>query len=272
MLVQIIPFLALFSEPKLIRFSHWMYAKVPHVNYAINGNISNIIDEEIKLYAGTFFIVQDCNPNFDTNDCSFIKGWLQDGTCDSFNGDTYVCNKCAWSFLGTVTTGFLGVFSMFPQMITNLQRSTEQGDFNCQKWLGMVNVLVALFSTLYGLLMFYNDCFRHIVNSLHGQSAELHYGTAYICLIVATLLKPFDLWAHWVVPVSEIHWDPDDDINIKLTCCAYGISSYPSSSSSSSSNAVLLQQNKIVPMDDKNNKDNSEEDIEFQIQTRIDDK
>ena len=261
MLIQVVPFLALFGDPKLIRFSQWMYAKVPNVNYPLNGNISNIVIEDITLYAGTFIIVQDCQPNYN-DDCSFSKGWLQKGTCDSFNNDQNVCNNCALSFLGTVTTGFLGVFSMIPQMITNLQRSTEQGDFNCQKWLGMVNVLIALFSTLYGLLMFYHNCYRHIINALQNQSdTDVHLGSAYICLIIATLLKPFDFWAHWIVPVSDIHWNPDDNTHIKLTCCAYGISSY--SSSSSSSNTVLLQQgNKVVPV--VNDDDGVDQDIELE--------
>lgn len=28
-------------------------------------------------------------------------------------------------------------------------------------------------------------------------------------MLIATLLKPFDFWAHWVIPVPHKHWDPD---------------------------------------------------------------
>jgi hypothetical protein len=262
MIILIIPFMALSDDPKVVVFSHWMNANLNNAEYSISLNTTNNIikTDNIHLYAGTFLLVQRCDLNYD-NECSFSKGWLSHDTCT--NDNTY-CYKCSNACISTFTTAFLGLLSMFPQMLIDIQRSTEAGDLNCQKWIGQLSAIIGFVSTLISLWQFYYGCYIYAYNDLHNnQGYNVNVGLAYTCVFIATWLKPFDFWAHWIVPVSDIHWNPDDNIHIKLTCCAYGISSYSSSSSSSSSNTVLLQQgNKVVPV--VNDDDGVDQDIELE--------
>jgi len=207
MIILIIPLMALSDDPKVVIFSHWMYAHLNNAEYSIALNTTNYIikTDNIHIYAGTFLLVQRCDLNYN-DECSFSKGWLSHDTCT--NDNTY-CYKCSNACIRAFTTAFFGLLSMFPQMLIDIQRSTEAGDLNCLKWIGQLLAIIGFVSTLISLWQFYYGCFIYAYNDLHNQGYDVNVGLAYTCVFIATWLKPFDFWVHWIVPVSEIHWNPE---------------------------------------------------------------
>jgi len=198
-----ITFAALSNQASDIRVANWLTAAIKMENN------STVIKRHV--YAGSILAVFDCEPK-DNPDCP--SSWEADRywTVDACKEHGSYCDNCAQAATSTVTLAFFGLLSMVPQMLVDLQRSTEAGDLNCQKWVGLYAAIFGTLSTLVSLLQCYSQCYANLYSGLKnefGGSISLSLGPAYICLIVATILKPFDLWAHWIVPVPLYHWDPD---------------------------------------------------------------
>lgn len=64
-------------------------------------------------------------------------------------------------------------------------------------------------STLAALNSFADTCFRNLSPAVSSLSLTKHPGAAFILLLVATILKAVDIWAHVIVPVPEQdYWTP----------------------------------------------------------------
>ena len=69
--------------------------------------------------------------------------------------------------------------------------------------------LIGLCSTLAALNSFDNACFKELQPSVDFVTIDKQFGAAFICLVVATVLKVVDIVAHVVVPVpQEGFWVP----------------------------------------------------------------
>jgi hypothetical protein len=81
----------------------------------------------------------------------------------------------------------------------------------CDAWdrFGIITGLIGFFSTLGALNAFADSCFRDLGTTDPDLSMTKRAGPAFVLLLVATILKAFDVWAHVIVPVPERdYWTP----------------------------------------------------------------
>ena len=78
--------------------------------------------------------------------------------------------------------------------------------------MGILTGTLGLFSTLAALNSFADTCFRSLDSSVGYITLDKHPGAAFILLLIATIFKLFDIWAHVIVPVPETaYWTPDGE-------------------------------------------------------------
>jgi len=85
----------------------------------------------------------------------------------------------------------------------DLQRSTPEGDLNCQKFFGIVTGIIGFSTTIAAILSYTQDCRDNLPDRFLNTDEEIDYelGPALICLIIATFLKIIDLIVHVIMPV-----------------------------------------------------------------------
>ena len=78
--------------------------------------------------------------------------------------------------------------------------------------MGIVTGVIGLISTLSALNAFADTCFRSLDSDLPNLSLSKAPGPAFVLLLVATILKVVDIWAHAIVPVPKSdYWTPDGE-------------------------------------------------------------
>ena len=76
--------------------------------------------------------------------------------------------------------------------------------------MGILTGVLGFLSTLAALNTFADTCFRELSSSNGNIDIDKQPGSAFILLLIATILKAFDIWAHCIVPVPEQdYWSPD---------------------------------------------------------------
>ena len=97
---------------------------------------------------------------------------------------------------------------------------------------GLFFGMVGLLTTLSSLNEYASGCIGAVRPYVGSATMEKHYGPAFICLLLATLLKVVDLFAHVLVPVPEKgYWVPSG------AGCGKGIAGSTSTSGGSTSRA-----------------------------------
>ena len=78
--------------------------------------------------------------------------------------------------------------------------------------MGILTGFLGFFSTLAALNTFADTCFRALGSNQSGVDLDKQFGPALVMLLIATILKAFDVWAHIVVPVPEQdYWKPGNN-------------------------------------------------------------
>ena len=78
--------------------------------------------------------------------------------------------------------------------------------------MGILTGVLGFLSTLAALNTFADTCFRELSSSNGNIDIDKQPGSAFILLLIATILKAFDIWAHCIVPVPEQdYWSPDNN-------------------------------------------------------------
>ena len=151
-----------------------------------------------------------------------VVEWSTPGSCTLLNGVSYPrCEQCGaksqealqWLITSAITQVF--------QMTTDLQRTTRYGDLNCQKALGTLTGIYGTVATMQSLKAFMYECagrgpeeyFRHRVeyllpvpaeaanaSSVERVAVEIRGGPGFALLLLATLLKLYDVACHASVP------------------------------------------------------------------------
>ncbi|CAE8707729.1 unnamed protein product [Polarella glacialis] len=128
------------------------------------------------------------------------------------NAPGEMCAGCKKSATGTVTFVVMGLITQIPQMTTDLQRATRFGDVNCQATMGFVTSLWGMFSGLSSLISFSNSCWRHFPTKVSGLHGEVDFlwsaGPGFLCMLIATVLKLWDAFAHWSLPTPTVRQTP----------------------------------------------------------------
>eukprot|EP00603_Paraphysomonas_imperforata_P003605 CAMPEP_0114432854 /NCGR_PEP_ID=MMETSP0103-20121206/11380_1 /TAXON_ID=37642 ORGANISM="Paraphysomonas imperforata, Strain PA2" /NCGR_SAMPLE_ID=MMETSP0103 /ASSEMBLY_ACC=CAM_ASM_000201 /LENGTH=252 /DNA_ID=CAMNT_0001602563 /DNA_START=45 /DNA_END=803 /DNA_ORIENTATION=- len=128
------------------------------------------------------------------------------------------CTSCADAALGIVSTVVMAFITSITTLQTNVQRSTRAGDLNCQKFMGMLTAVAGFFGTLFSLSSFVNDCSRELPDRTGaGETIDWSMGPGFACLLLATIIKPIDFFAHLIVPVIKPDEDVEGEENVKST-------------------------------------------------------
>uniref|UniRef100_A0A7R9U6N9 Uncharacterized protein n=1 Tax=Pinguiococcus pyrenoidosus TaxID=172671 RepID=A0A7R9U6N9_9STRA len=130
----IVPLVSFATDADTVRNVHWTHAK----GRTFVGDVRvDSFDVYISLRAIALFGFQDTDPTvFD----------FEDDDCDE---ELFpYCDDCIESSEDTESVVILAFLTTILQLVQDLQRSSFAGDFNCQRFLGIVFGIVGAFSTL----------------------------------------------------------------------------------------------------------------------------
>lgn len=85
--------------------------------------------------------------------------------------------------------------------MTDFQRSTRKGDLNCQKFMAILTGIIGTITNLTALSAYASECYTNLPDEYAGQSMSYHLGPAFNLMLIATILKPFDVLIHLFTPV-----------------------------------------------------------------------
>lgn len=112
------------------------------------------------------------------------------------------CRDCKDACDSTYNAVIISLITCLPQLLTDIQRSTRRGDLNCQKVMGVVTGILGTLSSLSSLSAYADGCIHNLPTyDATGASISYHFGPGFACLLLATLLKPIDVFVHLVTPV-----------------------------------------------------------------------
>lgn len=105
------------------------------------------------------------------------------------------CEQCADAISKIETTVIFGLLTQFLQVMTDIQRSTERGDRNCQKFMGIFTGILGSITTLIALSSFSQSCWK-----IDDPNYTIKAGSGFILVSFATFLKAIDVVAHALLP------------------------------------------------------------------------
>ena len=181
MVLSIVALFSLSSKNQDIRNTSWTYG---------------IVEGGGKIYVGLNQIVVDFA---DGHTSSAVWG---SGTCDNLEVTaSQYCSDCQSACDASVGVVIVSLITTIPTLTTDIQRSTVRGDMNCQKFMGIFTGILGCVSTMAALSAYAEGCNKHLPGYIDGHSAAYHYGPGFICLVIATLLKAYDVMVHILMPV-----------------------------------------------------------------------
>mmetsp|Transcript_33705 Transcript_33705/g.54273 ORF Transcript_33705/g.54273 Transcript_33705/m.54273 type:complete len:222 (-) Transcript_33705:395-1060(-) len=123
-------------------------------------------------------------------------------TC-SVTIDQDACEKCRDASESSYSTALLSLITAVPQFLTDIQRSTPEGDLNCQKFFGIATGIIGFFGTITAITSYIQDCRDNLPDRFAGTDEEIDYDLdpALVCLTIATFLKVIDVIVHAMMPV-----------------------------------------------------------------------
>jgi len=184
LILQVIPVIGISEEEGPRREAAWIKA-----NTKINGTETNLFFS----LSGVMFDQGGTVTNID---------WSAEA-CDQ-NIDPGACNDCKDASQASYSTAILSLITAVPQFLTDLQRSTEAGDLNCQKMFGIVTGIVGFITTLNSILIYLNSCRDSLpTTNADGENVEYVFGASIICLTLATFMKWIDVFVHIIMPVPK---------------------------------------------------------------------
>lgn len=141
---------------------------------------------------------KEVGSHWEDEDC----GMLLNEEADGF------CSKCKASSLGTVMTAIMGLITMLPTIQTNIQRSIASMDLNCQKGFAICfSGCFGFIGTMASLMSFSQGCYRNVPTELPSPlqdvKVEASLGPAFICIVLATFFKFFDIFFHLILPTPD---------------------------------------------------------------------
>lgn len=156
------------------------------------------VDDGSKIYIGLNQIVIE-QPGMP--DQSIVWG---DSACHKFeqaNGDQNFCEECRNECDGSVGVAIVSLITVLPTLTTDIKRSTRRGDMNCQKFMGILTGVLGFTTTLASLSAYAGGCYRNLPSTYNGKNIDYSLGPGFICLLIATVLKIFDVVVNVCLPV-----------------------------------------------------------------------
>lgn len=135
----------------------------------------------------------------EVNGVTTSTGW-RSTDCD---GQSY-CSDCKDVCLQSISFAIMNLITSVPNIKGAIERSTPQGDRNCEKNFQLLTSLIGFLSSLSALSVYANGCARNLPDELSpGVSIDYEIGPGFVCIMVATLLLPFNFFANLFMPVPD---------------------------------------------------------------------
>lgn len=242
---------AVSMNPAILKKAAWVHGKMVHaqtntslaVAVGLRGRVDTIDCSLADLAPGTCASAVNGTNFQQIDDEGFIFErvirWSDDRSCwsppmredvnsvaletwDFLKKDTFtddVCSGCRNTAMASVTFAIMGVITQIPQITTDLQRSTLFGDVNCQATMGTVTSFFGTYSTLASLGTFSQSCWSNFPTSppWNPKETPMYWrpGNAFICLVIATILKLWDAFSHLLVPTPRArHKRPRKELDL----------------------------------------------------------
>jgi hypothetical protein len=114
------------------------------------------------------------------------------------------CNDCKTVCLESISFAAMNLITSIPNIKGAIERSTVNGDRNCEKNFQLITGAVGFFTSLASLTVYADGCARNLPDELiSGHSIDYEFGPGFICLLIATLLLPFNFFANLLLPVPD---------------------------------------------------------------------
>lgn len=173
-ILQLIAVLSISTRNSTVKSTCWTYGE----------------SESSKLWVGLSEVI------YEQNGITTSTLW------DEHNCVYDYCHQCKDACGSTYNAVIVSLITSLPQLMTDIQRSTRRGDLNCQKVMGVVTGMIGTLSSLSSLSLYADGCLNNLPTSdVLGDSITYSFGPGFACLLLATLLKPFDVLVHFVTPV-----------------------------------------------------------------------
>ena len=129
-------------------------------------------------------------------------GWR---SADCGGGDSY-CDDCKDVCLESISFAMMNLITSIPKIKGAIERSTPQGDRNCEKNFQLLTATIGFFSSLSALSVYADGCARNLPGEIGpggGMSIDYELGPGYVCILVATLLLPINFFVNLLMPVPD---------------------------------------------------------------------
>lgn len=148
---------------------------------------------EKTLYMGVSSVVIEQG-----DDVTTIK-WSDACKEEETTGGINYCTDCENAVAPIYTSAIMTTIAKLGQLLTDIQRSTADGDVSCQKTMGMLTGFFATATTLAAFQTFSDACYKTIDDISENLSASA--GPGYIVMLIMVILGFVDGFAHCILKV-----------------------------------------------------------------------
>mmetsp|Transcript_3947 Transcript_3947/g.6178 ORF Transcript_3947/g.6178 Transcript_3947/m.6178 type:complete len:266 (+) Transcript_3947:90-887(+) len=189
--LSVVPVVSTSTKRSVVMNSFWTQGKIH--------------SENTMFFVGLKAVVVDDGDSvvsyeWDSSECSNVD-----------SGNRGFCDKCKDACDATFKVVIVNLITSIPTIMTDLKRSTREGDMNCQKFMAILTGIVSTLTTLSSLSLFLDGCFRHLPDSTTaGNTVSYSLGPGFICLLIPQIIKPLDVIVNIMTPVACVDKDGDD--------------------------------------------------------------
>jgi len=120
------------------------------------------------------------------------------------------CLECKEHAL-TSGTLVIGIITTWPNILTDLQRTTRFGDVNCQAASGVMGTLFGVILNTMSQANYARACKTQMPTSIQNfdgslEKIEWSYGIGYLSVLMGTVIKILDALCHLMIPTPEGRW------------------------------------------------------------------
>jgi len=194
------------SSYSALVFGHWIYGEIDLAGTSTLKMYFGVSSRVLAVDCDDVTLASFLNEGFSYEGDSICAMEQSDDSCTSpFDSAAIaaMCEDCKDNQYSESTL-IMGVITYWPSLLTNFQRSTEFGDVNCQKFMGIVSTLIGMLTNIMALTGYADACYAALPTSadIDGSSvsAEWSLGGCFNCLIAATVFRLVDLFVHTIVP------------------------------------------------------------------------
>lgn len=164
-----------------------------NVSWTLGEISKDSTDTDVTIHVGLAGFAHCTTQGDNDEDCGFMK-W------DHADCNQGYCQDCKDACQATFSVAIIALITSVPQFLTDLQRSTIEGDVNCQKAFGFATGMLGTITTLAAISAFADGCYNSLPDEMYGGTVDWSFGPSFVLLLIATLMKPLDALMHGLLP------------------------------------------------------------------------